>query len=145
MRRRFRDGVYQPIQVKVINSLSIPTEVIDKLFENVRYDPNGKGCWVRGNDSTLYTTVSINGKAKRAHRVSFELFNGRPLVYLGCHSCDTPACINPDHILDRSSQWNYKDAVDKSRLGNAFLGRSSNCKVKLSTTNPEPFGFRTRF
>jgi hypothetical protein len=32
-----------------------------------------------------------------------------------CHSCDTPACVNPEHVFPGTAQDNYDDAVSKKR------------------------------
>lgn len=129
-RSKRSENVVYSIVVKQLND-SIPNELIDKLFSTVRYDVNDKGCWIRGNDSTIYTTIKYNGKPVRAHRFSFLLFNGKPLDKFGCHSCDVPACINPDHILDRSNKWNHEDAVAKGLLGQAWLGRKDKIPEKI--------------
>lgn len=102
------------ISITIINS-DISNEILNKLFEGVRFDVNDKGCWIRGNDSTVYTTVKVGDKHMRAHRLSFKLFTGSALTKLGCHTCDVPACINPDHVIDKSTSWNHHDAVDKNR------------------------------
>jgi hypothetical protein len=113
--------VLYTLSIKQIKA-DISNDILDKLFAGVRFDANDKGCWVRGNDSTIYTTLNLNGKAVRAHRLSYELFHGEALTRFGCHSCDVKACINPDHILDRSNKWNFQDAMSKGIVGRIFLG-----------------------
>lgn len=112
----------QALSIRLIQNDEISNDLIDKLFTGIRFNPNGKGCWVRGDDSTVYTTISIDGKAVRANRLAYKLFNGSYPLQLACHSCDTPACINPEHLLDRSNKWNFEDAKSKGLLGKAFLG-----------------------
>lgn len=84
-----------------------------KLLSNIRY--NEKGCWIRGEDSQVYT--KINGEA--AHRISYELFKGEKLPYnrLACHTCDVPACINPEHLYKGTTAQNNKDSIARSGLG----------------------------
>lgn len=99
--------------VLVIKDDSIPDEVIHKLLSGLR--TNDKGCWIRGEDSTIYTTITVNGKKVRAHRLSYKIFNG-PILDFACHKCDTPACIRPDHLFEGTNLDNMKDAIAKGRM-----------------------------
>jgi len=91
----------------------VDLEFIDLLFKDVRFNANG--CWIRGNDSTIYTTIKCKDKSRRAHRVSYEIFKG-PLKHLCCHYCDIPACINPNHLFDGTTEDNVHDARKKNRI-----------------------------
>lgn len=97
------------MSVKVLYG-HLDSELLNKLLKGVRFLNNG--CWVRGNDSSIYTKID----GKQAHRVSYELLTGKRLFYQGCHSCDVPACINPDHIFDGTQSQNMRDAVKKGRM-----------------------------
>ena len=90
-------------------------EIIAKLLSNIH--TNEIGCWIRGNDSTIYTSIKWNGKVQRAHRVSFEIFKHRiPDHLFGCHTCDVRACINPEHIFIGNASMNIQDARVKGRI-----------------------------
>lgn len=53
----------------------------------------------------------------RAHRLSYEIANNVILTkeQLVCHSCDTPACINPKHLFVGTNQDNCDDKMKKGR------------------------------
>lgn len=107
--RRARQIVVSQTSVKILYA-HVNSELLDKLLSGVRFLDSG--CWVRGNDSSIYTKVD----GRPAHRVSYELLTGKKLYHQGCHSCDIPACINPEHIFDGTQSQNMKDAVKKGRM-----------------------------
>ena len=51
-----------------------------------------------------------------AHRVSWALYRGSiPAGAHVLHSCDVPACVNPDHLFLGNQQANMADKVSKDR------------------------------
>lgn len=53
---------------------------------------------------------------KLAHRASFEAFIGPiPDGLVVMHSCDTPACVNPDHLELGTAADNNRDRQAKGR------------------------------
>ena len=57
-------------------------------------------------------------KLALAHRYGWELCRGPiPDGMLVLHSCDTPACVRPDHLSLGTNRDNMRDARDKGRLG----------------------------
>lgn len=61
--------------------------------------PGGCWTWAGGLDDDGYGRFKIERKRHGAHRVAYEMAHGkiaRGLCVL--HRCDTPACVNPDHL-----------------------------------------------
>jgi hypothetical protein len=78
----------------------------------------GPGCliWLGGLDKDGYGQCSYRNRNMRAHRVSYLLHKG-PLLQgkVIMHVCDTPACINPDHLEQVDQIVNDRDRDAKGR------------------------------
>lgn len=84
------------------------------------YDTNG-GCWLWSKSTTAagYGRVGLGrrGHTGYAHRASYECaFGPIPPDAVICHRCDTPACVNPDHLFVGSQGDNVRDAWRKGRM-----------------------------
>ena len=72
--------------------------------------------WKAYRDKDGYGNISIDNKTIRAHRVSWELENGKINGELQClHKCDNPPCVNPAHLFLGTNQDNVTDKVNKGR------------------------------
>lgn len=95
-------------------------------------EPNS-GCWLwmgtvnpRG-----YGILLIDNVPYRIHRLQWERFNGViPKGLFICHKCDTPSCINPDHLFMGTHNDNMRDGVNKGRF--ARLQGIKHPSVKLT-------------
>lgn len=72
--------------------------------------------WTFGTFSTGYGVFQFLGKARKAHRVAWELTNGpMPDGMIVLHKCDNPVCINPDHLTIGTQADNRADMESKGR------------------------------
>lgn len=83
-------------------------------------EPN-TGCWL-WTASTLkpygYGRIGLGGReagTELAHRVAWLLAYGElPMLHV-CHKCDTPPCVNPDHLFLGTDADNLEDMRRKGR------------------------------
>lgn len=76
------------------------------------------GCWIwRGNVNALgYARLVFMNKNYAASRIIFELYYGPiPHGMYACHICDTPRCVNPEHLFIGTAKDNVHDAWRKGR------------------------------
>lgn len=81
------------------------------------------GCWLwlRGKHTFGYGLIGAykDGGARTsegAHRASYRIFKGEiPAGMNVCHRCDTPACINPEHLFLGTAMDNVRDCIAKGR------------------------------
>ena len=94
---------------------------LDRIEKNLAYEPN-TGCWLwtAGINDDGYARMLFNGKARYVHRIVYEFRRGKiPVGLFALHSCDTPSCVNPDHIFLGTQTDNM---IDKTRKGRAYRG-----------------------
>lgn len=80
------------------------------------------GChlWTAGLDSDGYgkfalTTTTRRQKHIKATHFAFFLRHGRWPTAFVLHSCDTPACVNPDHLSEGTQRENITQCVQRGR------------------------------
>lgn len=99
--------------------ISKTMKTVKERFEEKYIPEPNTGCWLwtattmRGG----YGHFFINKKLTGAHRASWMIYNGE-LSLIGknvCHRCDTPACVNPEHLFLGSQSDNVRDMHNKRR------------------------------
>lgn len=83
-----------------------------------RRGPNECWLWTASKDRHGYGTLQLDGKPRKAHRLSWILSNGPvPEGLCVCHSCDVRLCVNPSHLWAGSNKANTDDMIAKGRHG----------------------------
>ena len=79
-------------------------------------DPSGCWLWKGSTRTGGYGQFKIGGRATVAHRYSLMLA-GRPVLpgLKVLHTCDTPRCVNPDHLVIGSQAENIADRDARGR------------------------------
>jgi len=76
--------------------------------------PSGACLLWRGSSTNGYGRINVAGKVVHAHREVHRLATGdSPPVVM--HTCDTPLCINPEHLKSGTPAENTEDMVNKGR------------------------------
>lgn len=86
-----------------------------------KYVEKTDSCWIWKGclDKQGYGSFNHRTRMLKAHRYSFGRFKGTLIGgMLVCHTCDNPACVNPDHLYLGTSKDNGKDLKDRKRWGN---------------------------
>lgn len=100
------------------------------------------GCWLwlKAKHPDGYGSITYKKKPTKAHRVSYLEFIGPiPDGFFVLHSCDTPSCINPNHLRIGTASDNMKDMVKRGRkLGGNFKLTSD--QITEIKTTPKTFG-----
>lgn len=88
------------------------------ILRRIEPEPNS-GCWLWTGCASPkgYGIVMERPKRVLIHRRMWEIANGVsiPSGLLVCHRCDTPACINPDHLFLGTHGDNVRDMYRKGR------------------------------
>lgn len=91
---------------------------IKNFWNKVTIPNDSSQCWTwkgaKGRKG--YGQVNCDCKCLKAHRVSWELANGEiPDGLWVLHSCDNPACVNPNHLFLGTQHDNTQDMMNKKR------------------------------
>ena len=92
-------------------------DVKKRFIDKVYMEPNC-GCWLwtAGLNKWGYGKFHLNGRTRGAHRVSWEIYNGKiPKGLFVLHKCDVRSCVNPQHFWLGTQKDNILDMFKKGR------------------------------
>src|SRR3990167_797676 len=124
-------------------SVQRSTSVEDRFWAKLEKTPT---CWLwagainQGTGYGQFTWIARHGHIPQgAHRVAWELTHGPiPPGQWVLHRCDTPRCVNPDHLFLGTRRLNMEDAARKGRLS---VPRPS----RRALTDPQRASVRARY
>ena len=102
-------------------------------------DDTGCWLWTAYLNQNGYGVISHERKTILAHRASYMIHVGDIPADDGLskmcvlHHCDTPPCVNPDHLFTGTNQDNMDDCAAKGRL--AKLSGENHPFAKLTDRN----------
>lgn len=106
--------------MRMVTGTTWPVEDAKRYILDRVQEVPWSGCWLWEGPINVYKYGRFHvprggGLKMLAHRVSFEAFVEPPGDLVVMHTCDVPACCNPDHLRSGTARENVDDRVKKSR------------------------------
>lgn len=112
---------------------------LDDLFSHKQQDFDNSYCtvpesgcwlWVRAQTPDGYGAFREGKRKVLAHRHSLERIGiNVPADSFVCHKCDTPSCVNPDHLYVGDARTNSADKVKRGRCRAGKWERNGSAKL----------------
>jgi hypothetical protein len=96
-----------------------PEAVFSRFVASIRFPLDHEDCWIwaRRIDGDGYGELKVDGRRRRAHRVSFALHYGEATAGLTIdHLCRTRACVNPLHLEEVDNATNVLRGAGRSAV-----------------------------
>lgn len=104
--------------------------IVARFWAKVNRQEGGCWLWTAGTSRDGYGMFHVgrdlDGRqdVRYAHRTAYALMTGSvPAGLVVCHSCDTPRCVNPDHLFLGTQGDNVRDGARKQRYHVEHPGR----------------------
>lgn len=94
-----------------------PNEIKVFIKANSRIDAKGCWLWTAHKNEHGYGIKAVEGEQYLVHRLSAHVFSGFDInsALCICHKCDTPACVNPEHLEPGTAKDNMRHMVERNR------------------------------
>ena len=92
------------------------------------------GCWIctshKANKKNKYPKINVNGKLTTVNRYMYEKYKEKiPQGLVLRHKCDTPLCINPNHLIPGTHKDNVHDMIKRNRTNYCKGIKQANSKL----------------
>lgn len=92
--------------------------------------------WEGATKNEGYGYVKRGGKNIFAHRLAYQAANGTiPEGMVVRHTCDTPSCINPEHLVLGTQADNINDMYERKRDRHATGEAHGRAKLTVDDVN----------
>lgn len=115
-------------------TLGRPKRTLEQLqthfSQQCEMQENGCVLWLGRLDKDGYGRVRIGNKKVRVHRLALSWTGVHvPDDLVVRHTCDTPRCVNPKHLLVGTVLQNTKDCIERKRRVNVWGIEHGQCKL----------------
>ena len=124
----------------------------ERIMERVTRSADGCWLWTGHKTEHGYGVIRVGGRAGRnylVHRFLDEIRNGAiPTGICILHSCDTPACVRPDHLFRGTQLENVRDMDAKGRcvrVGERKRGLTSAQVAEVLASDERQFVLARRY
>lgn len=96
-------------------AVNLSEKDIARFWSKVEKLGTEAGCWI-WTKSGKYGRLYAQRQRLKVHRISWMIHRGAdPGIMLVCHHCDTPSCVNPEHLFVGTVADNNDDKMKKGR------------------------------
>jgi hypothetical protein len=101
--------------------------IIERVLRHLPDNVTDDDCWITDYAPSAGRYVQLYGEdggpKQYLHRLVWEAHNAEPIPegMVVRHTCDTPACCNPNHLIAGSQQENVDDMYERERNNTPVL------------------------